>query len=311
MSLHNTVLLNEAVDALQVLPDGIYIDGTFGRGGHTKKILDGLGKHGKLLAFDKDSSAIMFGKEHFAADSRLEFINSSFTLIDRVSMDRNLVNNVNGVLLDLGLSNPQLTDSQRGFSFNKSGPLDMRMDQSLGMTAADWLNRANVKEIAEVFWKYGEEKNSKRIAKKIAEFREEELFSNTMQLSKLCEEVASRWKLGKHPATRVFQAIRIYINRELEDLYDGLQNIFKVLAPGGRLVVISFHSLEDRIVKRFMQQMSSDNLPRKMPLKNDEVKIFARRIGKKIRPTPQEIYKNAQARSAVMRVLEKINDSDT
>ncbi len=302
---HETVLATEACEQLAIKADGVYIDGTFGRGGHSKRILEALSEEGKLLSIDKDADAIKWGAKKFKDDNRIECIQNSFACIGQISKDRNLVEHVNGVLLDIGVSNPQLSDPNRGFSFMRDGPLDMRMDQTKGVTAKEWINAASKEDIAHVIWKYGEEKGSRKIAAKIVEQRAIKPFETTKDLAKLCENFIKKQRIGKHPATKVFQAIRIWINKELEELELGLEEAFNVLAPNGRLVVISFHSLEDRIVKNFMRSLCYDNISSKVPLKADEIHTRARLIGRKIKPSESEINRNQKARSAVMRVLEK------
>jgi 16S rRNA (cytosine1402-N4)-methyltransferase len=307
---HQTVLLQEATNALNIRHDGIYIDGTFGRGGHTQSILKCLGKKGRIIAIDKDKSAIAFGKKIFKDEKRIEFVNNSFTSIGQISKDRNLASNVDGILLDLGVSSPQIFDPDRGFSFQKDGPLDMRMNQQNGITAEQWLNTADEKDIARVIKFYGEDKSSKKIASAIVKFRNTEAFTSTLQLANLCKKILSSRKTDKHPATKVFQAIRIFINNELEELKKGLDYAFDILSLGGRLVVISFHSLEDRIVKHFMQNKSSDPIPSNIPITKDKLIVHAKIIGKKIKPSLSEIKFNRKSRSAIMRVLEKINDNN-
>lgn len=306
MTQHVSVMLTEAIKFLQLRANGYYIDGTFGRGGHSREIIKSLNADGHLFAFDKDITAINHGAQVFANEQRITLINDSFISINQFITAKKLVNNIDGILLDLGVSNPQLQEGNRGFSFTIDGPLDMRMDQSTGITAAKWLNTASISEIKHVLWSYGEEKNSYKIAKAIVAARIDTPFNNTKQLSDLCSQINTNYREKKHPATRVFQAIRIHINQELEDLKIGLEEAFKVLAPMGRLVVISFHSLEDRIVKKFMHSKVVDNLPPKLPVLQSEVKILGKIVAKKIKPSLREINDNPQARSAIMRVLEKI-----
>ncbi len=303
---HQAVLLRESISALRIKKDGVYIDGTFGRGGHSREILKNLGQQGTLIAIDKDNSAVEYGRNFFKDDNRIEFINSSFTSIGQISKDRNLANNVNGILLDLGVSSPQLDNSDRGFSFNKDGPLDMRMDQKNGIKACEWLNVASEQDISNVIWKYGDERASKMVAAAIVQRRQKQIFTRTLELAELCERIIRKKHINKHPATKVFQAIRIYINNELNDLKDGLKVAFNILAFKGRLVVISFHSIEDRIVKRFMRDKSTDSLPSNIPVYHADVSLEARIVSKKIKPGDDEINDNKRARSAVMRVLEKI-----
>ena len=304
---HRTVLLQEAVDALAVRPDGIYIDGTFGRGGHSRLILDRLGAQGRLLGFDKDEAAVAAAREHFAGDARFLMLHESFTRINAVVQRLELQKRVDGLLLDLGVSSPQLDEAERGFSFMQDGPLDMRMDRTRGMSAAEWLNTADEDEMAGVIRDYGEERFARRIARAIVRERAEEPLQRTVQLADLVERASPVRERHKHPATRTFQAIRIFINRELEDLQECLRGSLETLAVGARLVVISFHSLEDRIVKRFMrEQERGPQLPKRLPVPHAESRGPLRVIGKPIKPGAAEVAANPRARSAVMRVAEVV-----
>jgi 16S rRNA (cytosine1402-N4)-methyltransferase len=296
---HQTVLLEEAVAALMTTADGLYVDGTFGRGGHSAAILEALSPVGRLLAFDKDPAAAT-AAEHFATgDSRFQFCHQSFADLPSVVTDP-----VDGILLDLGVSSPQLDESERGFSFRDDGPLDMRMDTRSGLTAAEWLNRVDAADLAAVLKEYGEERFAKRIAAAIIEQRP---FSTTGELARVVAEANPRWEKHKHPATRAFQAIRIFINRELEDLQRLLDGLLDCLSVGGRLVIISFHSLEDRMVKRFMRDAARGvQLPRGVPVTEAERGQTLRIIGKAQRPSDQEVAANLRARSAVMRVAERV-----
>lgn len=250
---HKTVLLDEAVAALVTDPDGFYIDGTFGRGGHSAAILNQLTEKGRLLAIDKDPEAQKAAEARFGDDRRFEFVRGSFKDMATYVAERGLTGAIAGVLLDLGVSSPQLDEGGRGFSFMQDGPLDMRMDPDSGISAAEWLANVEEKDIRQVLWDYGEEKFARRIAAAIVRARGEESILTTARLAAVVSAANPAWEKGKHPATRTFQAIRIYINRELDDLQDLLAEVVEVLAVGGRLVVISFHSLEDRIVKRFIR----------------------------------------------------------
>jgi 16S rRNA (cytosine1402-N4)-methyltransferase len=301
---HRSVLLTEAIEALTIKPDGIYVDGTFGRGGHSQAILSKLGPTGKLLAIDKDHEALKTAQEKFAVDKRFFFQQGSFAQMHEFA--QTLFNKpVDGVLLDLGVSSPQLDDPLRGFSFQKDGPLDMRMDQQHGQSAADWLNSAKEEDIAKVLWEYGEERFSRRIAKAITTARALTPFLRTHQLVGCIVNAVPR-DPNKHPATRSFQAIRIFINRELEDLELGLKAAIESLAIGGRLTVISFHSLEDRIVKQFMNTLAKgDERLRKLPLTDEQLGIRLRLIGKAIKPSSKELAQNVRARSAILRIGEK------
>ncbi len=283
------------------------VDGTFGRGGHSAAILERLGEDGCLIALDKDEQAIAHGKEHFASEPRLHLHHSSFSRLQEVVEQHGLAGKINAVLLDLGVSSPQLDDAGRGFSFQLDGPLDMRMNQSSGKSAAQWLATEEESEIARVLWEYGEERFSRRIARAIVEQRGAEPLHTTKQLAQLIFRASPVKERHKHPATRSFQAIRIHINRELDDLREGLRQAVEVLAPGGRLVVISFHSLEDRIVKRFMRDMArGEQLPKGVPVMEKQRKPgILKPVGKPVRAGQQELQQNPRARSAIMRIAEK------
>lgn len=302
---HVPVLLEEALDGLAIKPDGCYIDGTFGRGGHSKAILDRLGTEGKLLAIDKDWQAIKAGQERFADDPRLILKQGSFTQM--TALAQLLFNKpVDGVLLDLGVSSPQLDDPERGFSFRSDGPLDMRMDTGKNQSAAEWLNQASFDEITQVLWEYGEERFARRIAQAIITARAEQSILRTQQLAALIAKAVPKREPHKDPATRTFQAIRIFINQELVDLQQGLNAALDTLALGGRLVVISFHSLEDRIVKQFMNtQAKGVEVLRKLPLSEEQLGIRLRLVGKAIKPSTKELAHNVRARSAILRIGEK------
>ncbi|KEQ16767.1 16S rRNA (cytosine(1402)-N(4))-methyltransferase RsmH [Endozoicomonas numazuensis] len=300
---HVTVLLNEAVEALVTDPDGIYVDGTFGRGGHSRAILEKLSDKGRLVGIDKDPRAIAVADQLAEADSRFSIYHGSFAELEEALQGQK----VEGVLLDLGVSSPQLDNAERGFSFMQDGPLDMRMNTTQGESAADWINRAEEQEISRVIWEYGEDRFSRRIARAVIREREEGPITTTKRLANIIAAASSSREKGKHPATRAFQAIRIHINRELDDLVDCLDIALEVLKPGGRLVVISFHSLEDRIAKRFIRkQAKGDELPRWMPVTEDQLNKRLRPIGKAIKPGEQEVKANPRARSAVMRIAEKL-----
>ncbi|WP_415895030.1 16S rRNA (cytosine(1402)-N(4))-methyltransferase RsmH [Neptuniibacter sp. QD29_5] len=305
---HITVLLNEAVEALVQDASGFYVDGTFGRGGHSALVLDQLAEDGRLMGIDKDPTAIAHAHERFADEDRFSIAHGSFAQLQEFVTERGLQGQVDGILLDLGVSSPQLDDASRGFSFLNDGPLDMRMDTSSGESAADWIARAEEKEIADVIYTYGEERFSRRMAKAIVAKREEEPITTTAQLSKIIAEANPAWEKGKNPATRAFQGIRIHINRELEDLESCLDQALEMLKVGGRLVVISFHSLEDRIVKRFIRQhvKGDEHIPRGIPVTNDMLKIRLKNVGKAVKASASETEENVRARSAVMRVAEKV-----
>lgn len=310
--MHVTVLLQEAVAALAIKPDGTYVDGTFGRGGHSRLILSRLSEAGRLIAFDKDPAAIDAGEA--IKDPRFCIRHGSF--LQMPSMLRAMaVNRVDGVLLDLGVSSPQLEEASRGFSFRFTGPLDMRMDTSQGLTAAEWLAFVTETDLAKVIRDYSEERFARQIARKIIEARARQPIVTTSALAEIVAPVVRsrehQRENKQHPATRTFQAIRIHLNRELEELSLTLPQCPDLLNLGGRLVVISFHSLEDRMVKRFMRTAAdADILPRGLPLREKEVRRFSKQklklIGRAVRPGKQEIIANTRARSAVMRVAERI-----
>ena len=302
---HTTVLLNEAVEALAIKPDGVYVDGTFGRGGHSALILERLGDKGKLIVLDKDPAAVATGEAW--RDARFHMVHRGFAHLAEVLREQG-VQKVDGILLDLGVSSPQLDDAARGFSFRFDAPLDMRMDTSGGMTAAQWLATVDEGLLAEVIRDYGEERFAKQIARAVVAARAMEAISTTRQLVELVGKAVRTREAGQNPATRTFQAIRIYLNRELEELAQVLPECVTHLRAGGRLVVISFHSLEDRIVKHFMRDMAEgDKLPRNVPIRASEVPQGRMHlIGKAVRATGVELQVNPRARSAVMRVAERI-----
>ena len=298
---HISVLLAESVSALSVRADGSYLDGTFGRGGHSREILSLLSPAGRLIAVDKDPAAEA-SAQALSTDSRFQFFAGSFAEISNFVDDGSL----DGILLDLGVSSPQLDDATRGFGFSGDGPLDMRMDTRSGMTAAQWIASAPEQEIADVIKTYGEERFAKRMASAIVKVRVDTPITGTRQLASIIAEANPKWEPNKHPATRAFQAIRIFINRELEDLELALASMVDKLAIGGRLVVISFHSLEDRIVKRFMRdQARGIQLPRHVPVVDNDAGKTLNLIGKAIKPSDEEIARNPRSRSAVMRVAER------
>jgi len=305
---HITVLLNEAVDALVHNPDGIYVDCTFGRGGHSQLILDRLSPKGRLIAIDKDPEAIAFAQVRFADESRFEIEHGSFAELESFMVRRNLHGKIDGVLMDLGVSSPQLDDPSRGFSFQSDGPLDMRMDTTSGISAAQWVNSASEVDIANVLFKYGEERFGRRMAAAIVKERANAPIETTARLSAIVAAANPKWEKGKNPATRAFQGIRIHINRELDDVEAVLDQALDVLAVGGRMAVISFHSLEDRIVKRFVRKhvKGDEHLPQGIPFTQDMLQIRLKAIGKAIKAGGEELNDNPRARSAVMRVAEKL-----
>ncbi len=304
---HETVLLDEAVAALVTDADGIYVDGTFGRGGHSELILRQLSPKGRLLATDKDLQALAEAERRFGDEDRFAIAHNSFADLKLLCEERDWVGRVGGVLLDLGVSSPQLDQAERGFSFLQDGPLDMRMDTSCGESAAQWVNRAAEKEIVRVLKEFGEERFAKRMARAILREREKAPIERTLQLAEIIKEAHPAWERGKHPATKAFQAIRIHINNELGDLQSVLEQALEVLAPGGRLVVISFHSLEDRLVKRFIRrQEKGDPLPKGLPVMDEQLNKRMNNLTKALRASEREVDSNVRSRSAIMRVAEKI-----
>jgi len=306
-SQHITVLLNEAVAALVTDTSGFYVDGTFGRGGHSALIMQQLSVDGRLLGIDKDLAAIATATALFADDARFSIAHGSFAELAQLVAERDMTGKVAGVLLDLGVSSPQLDEAERGFSFMQDGPLDMRMDQTRGQSAADWVNSASEDDIIWVFREYGEERFAKRMARAIIAERQKTPFTRTKHLAEVIKEANPAWEKGKHPATRAFQAIRIQVNNELTDLDSVLEQALAVLAPGGRLVVISFHSLEDRAVKRFIRRQElGDPVPKGLPIRDDQLNKRMRSLGKAIKASDEEVNANVRSRSAVMRVAEKL-----
>jgi 16S rRNA (cytosine1402-N4)-methyltransferase len=303
---HQPVLLDEVLAGLNIREDGNYLDGTFGRGGHSQAILRRLSRKGCLVALDKDPEAVAAGKEKLGNDPRFSIVQGSFAEMERYVRSWGLEGKLDGILLDLGVSSPQLDDPERGFSFMGDGPLDMRMNPLQGVTAAQWLAEAPERELARVFWEFGEERHARRIARSIVMARQQRRIETTGQLAQLIEHTIGRREPKKHPATRCFQAIRIHINNELADLALGLEAASRGLRPGGRLVVISFHSLEDRLVKRTMREAARPGRVRRNVPEHPEAKPSLRLIGKAVKPSPAELSVNPRARSAVMRVAEKV-----
>ncbi len=304
--MHQTVLLKEAVDALVTDASGLYVDGTFGRGGHSAEILSRLSADGRLLAFDRDPEAVAVARERFAGDARFDIIHAPFSSLAQCMAERGLTGRVAGVLLDIGVSSPQLDEAERGFSFLRDGPLDMRMDPTRGESAAEWLSHASEEEIVRVLKEYGEERFARRMARAILARRVEQPFERTLDLAKVVADANPAWEKGKHPATRAFQAIRIHVNDELGELERALDQAVEVLAPGGRLSVISFHSLEDRMVKRFIRNHErGPELPRHLPVPASVLAPKLKGVGKAIQPGEAEVAENPRARSAVLRVAVK------
>ena len=310
---HSTVLLHETVEGLALKENGIYIDGTFGRGGHSRLILSKLSASGRLIAIDRDPKAVAEAQK--IQDSRFHIEHSAFSDILPICEKLNLVGKIDGILLDLGVSSPQLDDAARGFSFMKDGPLDMRMDNSQGLSAAEWLQRVSEQDLAWVLKTFGEERFAKKIAKAIVDYNKSavqnggECLTRTLQLAELIAQTVPFKDKHKHPATRSFQAIRIFINAELDELEKVLASALAVLAPGGRLSIISFHSLEDRMVKHFMRKQSQgEAIPKGLPLREDQIQRNQRLkvIGKAMMPSEDEIAQNPRARSAVLRIAERL-----
>lgn len=307
MNTHKPVLLQEVIHGLAIVPDGVYVDCTFGRGGHSRAILNELNQQGRLIAIDKDLEALAHAKEHFAHDPRFQIAHGSFTTLSDVAKDFGVYGHINGILMDLGVSSPQLDDPGRGFSFMQQGPLDMRMDLSQDLDAAGFVNHADEAEMMRVFREYGEERFAGRIARAIIAARAIEPILTTNVLAEIVKQANPKWEKHKHPATRVFQAIRIHVNQELSDLTACLTQCLNALAVGGRLAVISFHSLEDRIVKQFMRkQERGEQPPLGVPIKAADIKPCFRCIGKAIQPQDEEIKQNVRSRSAVLRIGEKL-----
>ncbi|MAZ79562.1 MAG: 16S rRNA (cytosine(1402)-N(4))-methyltransferase [Gammaproteobacteria bacterium] len=305
---HNPVMLQTSINNLNIKKDGTYVDCTFGRGGHSKNILERIGTNGKLIAIDKDSEAEEFARNKFENDSRFIFEKNNFSNIINIVEKHNGQKKVNGILLDLGVSSPQLDNPKRGFSFMKEGPLDMRMDTSNKLTALLWLKAADLKEISRVLKIYGEEKYSYRIAKAIKKSIEEDRLKTTVDLSKIISECYPKSKSNKiNPATRSFQAIRIYINKELQELEQILDDCLQIIEIGGRLVVISFHSLEDRIVKNFINKHSlGKEIISKLPITDFSQNLNLKKIKVPLKASNSEIEENIRSRSAKIRVAEKI-----
>ncbi|MCC5883571.1 MAG: 16S rRNA (cytosine(1402)-N(4))-methyltransferase RsmH [Halomonas sp.] len=303
---HASVLLDGAVDALVHAPSGHYLDGTFGRGGHSRAILQRLDAQGSLLAIDRDPQAV--AEARALTDPRFTIEQGEFANLGQIARRHGLHGQLAGILLDVGVSSPQLDDPERGFSFLRDGPLDMRMDPSQGESAADWLARAREGDIAQVFKTYGEERYAKRLARAVVARRSESPFLRTADLAEVLKVAHPAWEKGKHPATRAFQALRIHVNGELEQLDAALVEALEALAPGGHLVVISFHSLEDRRVKRFIREhvRGDTDLPRGVPVRDEQLAKRLEMLGKAQRPSASEVEANPRARSAVMRAARKL-----
>lgn len=308
--VHQTVLLNEAVVSVLGARGGVYVDATFGRGGHTRHLLAQVDAGARVIGFDKDPQAIAAGQVLAAEDGRFSIVHESFASILDVMTRLGLTGRVDGVLADLGVSSPQLDDAGRGFSFMNDGPLDMRMDVTRGQSAAEWIADVAEDELARVLFEFGEERHSRRIARAIVRVRAETPITRTRQLADIVAEAHPAWEKHKHPATRSFQAIRIFINNELGDIEQFLRDALRVLKPGGRLAVISFHSLEDRLVKQFFQkEAKGDNFPPGLPVTVDMLKPTLKIVGKAIDPSVDEVDANPRARSARLRVAQKIAET--
>ena len=306
MELHLPVLHGEVLEALAVKASGVYLDATFGRGGHARSILDSLGPDGRLIVLDRDPQAIEVAKNLFGEDQRVTIIRGSFEMLGELAREHG-ISALDGLLFDLGVSSPQLDEAERGFSFQKDGPLDMRMDNEEGMTAAQWLAEATEDEINQVLWRYGEEKHARRISRAILSRREEKPFERTADLAAVISSAVPRSRERKHPATRTFQAIRIHLNREMQSLESGLDAALEILSPGGRLCVISFHSLEDRMVKRFIRGHSRpDPVYAGLPNIPEHAQPRMKIAGKAVTASEQELNENPRSRSATLRAGEKL-----
>ncbi|HUM91727.1 MAG TPA: 16S rRNA (cytosine(1402)-N(4))-methyltransferase RsmH [Candidatus Competibacter sp.] len=304
---HRPVLVSEVLAALAVRPDGCYVDATFGRGGHAAAILERLGPTGSLLALDRDPAAAEWARAEFCNEPRFQFVQSRFSELASIVTERRLCGRVDGVLLDLGVSSPQLDDPERGFSFSRNGALDMRMDPTSGSSATDWLNRIGEMELERILAEFGEERFHRRIARAIVAARRRAPITTTARLAEIVSLAIPTRQPGKHPATRVFQAVRIAVNDELNELRAVLPQTTQILAPGGRLAVIAFHSLEDRMVKRFMRERArGQELPLDLPVVGIPKGISLRLIGRPSRPADPEVMANPRARSAVLRVAERL-----
>lgn len=304
---HISVLLDETVSAVITDIDGVYVDATFGRGGHSRALLAKLGPKARLIGFDKDPLAIAEGLLLAKADARFSIVHDSFASLSDYCDANGLTGQVQGVMADLGVSSPQLDDAERGFSFMNDGPLDMRMDTTRGVTAAQWLKDVSESDLADVLHGYGEERFARRIAKAIVTARATRSIDTTKVLADIVATAHPAWEKHKHPATRSFQAIRIALNRELDDLRDFLDQSLKVLAPAGRLAVISFHSLEDRMVKRFIEKhCKGDDFPAGLPVTQSQMRPLLKRVGKPVVPTENEVQNNVRARSSRLRVAERL-----
>jgi 16S rRNA (cytosine1402-N4)-methyltransferase len=309
MPKHIPVMLDQSIDAMKILPSGTYVDATFGFGGHSKKILDSLDSDGRLYAVDKDEYAINMIREDVANDKRFTLKHGCFSELENFSREWGIHGSINGILFDLGVSSHHLDEANRGFSFNKNGPIDMRFDRSSGISACEWLETVDEQTLSYVIWKYGDERYSRRIARAIVYQRDKEKILDTDHLAKIVDRAMPRNEKHKHNATRTFQAIRIFINKELEVLKDVLSNSYNILAPKGRLVLLTYHSLEDRVIKDFLA-VTDENIstPRNLPIKNEFLKKMFNIVAKSIKPGKDEVDFNPRSRSAKLNILEKANE---
>lgn len=304
---HETVLLHETVDAVYC-GTGVYVDGTFGRGGHSRLLLSKLDADSTLIVFDKDPLAIASANQLAQEDGRVRVVQRGFAELDSVAGSMGVKGHVSGILLDLGVSSPQLDDASRGFSFMSDGPLDMRMNPDAGESAAEWLSHVSEQALADVLFQYGDERFSRKIARAIVREREVSPITTTRQLAEIIKQAHPKWDHKKHPATKSFQAIRIAVNGELDELDKVLDASVDVLAPGGRLAIISFHSLEDRAVKQFIKlQAKGPELPPGLPVRDEDIHVTMKAVGKAIKPSKGEVAANVRSRSAVLRVAEKLS----
>ena len=306
--VHIPVLKREALDALNIQRGGTYVDATLGRAGHARSIAESIGDSGRLIAIDRDPRAIELGEQVFAQDSRVQILHGEFNQMKRLISDNTDIQFLDGVLMDLGVSSPQLDQAERGFSFMRDGALDMRMDPTRGESAAQWLEKVEERDLMMVLFDLGEEKFARRIARAIVEARTEAVIDSTLKLVAIIEQAIPKKEKNKHPATRTFQAIRLHVNQELFQVSSALPQAVELLSEGGRLAVISFHSLEDRIVKRFIRELSTPNLPPKnIPVSEDAYLTPLKAIGKAIKPSKQEVLDNPRSRSSVLRVAQRTN----
>ena len=306
--VHIPVLKREALDALNIQRGGTYVDATLGRAGHAQSIAESIGDSGRLIAIDRDPRAIELGEQVFAQDSRVQILHGEFNQMKRLISDNTDIQFLDGVLMDLGVSSPQLDQAERGFSFMRDGALDMRMDPTRGESAAQWLEKVEERDLMMVLFDLGEEKFARRIARAIVEARTEAVIDSTLKLVAIIEQAIPKKEKNKHPATRTFQAIRLHVNQELFQVSSALPQAVELLSEGGRLAVISFHSLEDRIVKRFIRELSTPNLPPKnIPVSEDAYLTPLKAIGKAIKPSKQEVLDNPRSRSSVLRVAQRTN----